>query len=78
MRRCVAISVLLLAAGLSGCTIPLTSWSSRSVTPADDGAGLDGRMSRCAALGANASTDADCQSAWADARRRILPIPPEK
>jgi conjugative transfer region protein TrbK len=77
MRQCVAISSLLLAAALSGCTIPLSSWSSRpAVSP--DGAALDGRLTRCAALGANASADADCQNAWAEARRRILPVPPEK
>ena len=79
MRRCDAISsLLLLACALSGCTIPLSSWSSRSAAPPDDGAALDARLTRCAALGANASADADCQNAWAEARRRILPAPPEK
>jgi conjugative transfer region protein TrbK len=76
MRQCAAISSLLLAAALSGCTIPLSSWSSRpAVSPDDDGTALDARLTRCAALGANASADADCQNAWAEARRRILPSP---
>jgi len=44
----------------------------------DDGTALDARLTRCAALGANASTDADCQNAWAEGRRRIMPVPPEK
>ncbi len=78
MRRCGAISTLLLAGSLSGCSIPLSSWSSRPATPPDDGTALDARLTRCAALGANASADADCQTAWAEARRRILPVPSEK
>jgi conjugative transfer region protein TrbK len=78
MRQCAAISSLLLAAALSGCTIPLSSWSSRPAVSPDDGTALDGRLARCAALGASASADADCQNAWSEARRRILPLPPEK
>ena len=78
MRRCDAISTLLLACALSGCTIPLSSWSGRSVAAPDDGSALDTRLARCAALGASASADADCQNAWAEARRRILPSAPEK
>ena len=78
MRRCGAISTMLLACALSGCTIPLSSWSSRPATPPDGGTALDARLTRCAALGANASADADCQNAWAEARRRILPSAPEK
>ena len=78
MRRCDAISTLLLACALSGCTIPLSSWSSRPTASSDDGTALDARLTRCAALGANASNDSDCQNAWAEARRRILPVPPEK
>jgi conjugative transfer region protein TrbK len=78
MRQCGAISTLLLACALSGCTVPLSSWSSHSAAPHDDGTALDARLTRCAALGANASADADCQNAWAEARRRILPVPPEK
>lgn len=78
MRRCVAISTLLFACVISGCTIPLSSWSSRPAVSPDDGTALDARLARCAALGANASNDSDCQSAWAEARRRILPVPSEK
>lgn len=78
MRQCGVISTLLLAASLSGCTIPLPNWSSHLAGPTDDGSALDARLTRCAALGANASADADCQNAWAEARRRILPVPREK
>ncbi|WP_316196364.1 putative entry exclusion protein TrbK-alt [Bradyrhizobium sp. SZCCHNS30122] len=78
MRQCAAISMLLLTGALSGCTIPLSSWSSRPADSPDDGTALDGRLTRCAVLGANAANDPDCQSAWAEARRRILPVHPEK
>ena len=78
MRQCGAIPTLLLACVVSGFTVPLSSWSSRSAAPPDDGAALDARLTRCAALGANASNDPDCQSAWAEARHRILPVPAEK
>ena len=78
MRRCAAISTLLMFGALSGCTIPLSSWSSRPAAPPDDGTALDARLARCAALDAKASADADCQNAWAEARRRILPVPAEK
>ena len=78
MRQCAAVSTLLLFVALSCCTIPLSSWSSRTAVSPDDGTALDGRLARCGALGANASADADCQNAWAEARRRILPAPPEK
>jgi len=78
MRQCGAISTLLLFGALSACTVPLSSWSSRSTVPPDDGMALDARLARCAALGASASADADCQNAWAEARRRILPSAPEK
>ena len=78
MRPCDAVSTLLLACALSGCTVPLSSWSSHPAVSPDDGTALDARLARCAALGANASTDADCQGAWAEARRRILPVPAEK
>ena len=78
MRQCGAIPTLLFACVVSGCTIPLSSWSSRSAAPPDDGTALDARLTRCAALGANASNDPDCQSAWAEARHRILPVPAEK
>jgi conjugative transfer region protein TrbK len=78
MRQCAAISTLLLFGALSGCTIPLSSWSSRPAVSPDDGTALDAHLARCAALGANASNDSDCQTAWAEARRRILPSAPEK
>lgn len=78
MRQCAAISILVLFGALSGCTVPLSSWSSRSALSPDDGTALDARLARCAALGTSASADADCQNAWAEARRRILPSVPEK
>ena len=78
MRPYAAISILLLASALSDCTVPLGSWSSHAAVSPDDGTALDARLARCAALGANASADADCQNAWAEARRRILPSPAEK
>jgi len=78
MRQCAAISTLLLFVALNGCTIPLSSWSSRPAVSPDDGTALDARLTRCAALGADASVDADCQTAWAETRRRILPVPSEK
>ena len=78
MRQCAAISTLLFACAISGCTIPLSNWSSRPAVSPDDGTALDARLARCAALGANASNDSDCQTAWAEARRRILPMPSEK
>jgi conjugative transfer region protein TrbK len=78
MHQTGTISTLLLAASLSGCTIPLGSWGSHLAAPSDDRSALDARLTRCAALGANASADADCQNAWAEARRRILPSAPEK
>lgn len=70
--------MLLLFGALSGCTVPLSSWSSRPAVSLDDDTALDARLARCAALGANASNDSDCQTAWAEARHRILPVPPEK
>lgn len=78
MRRCGVISTLLLVGILGGCTVPLSSWSSPPAVSPDDGTALDARLTRCAALGASASADADCQNAWAEARRRILPSAPEK
>ena len=78
MLKCGAISTLLFACAVSGCTVPLASWSSHVTAPPDDGSALDARLTRCAALGANASDDPSCQSAWAEARHRILPVPAEK
>ncbi len=59
MSPCGAISTLLMACVLSGCTVPLASWSSRSEAPPDAGLALDARLTRCAALGAKAENDAD-------------------
>ena len=70
--------VILLAAALAGCTVPLASWSSHLAGAPDDGTTLDARLTRCAALGDKAAADTDCHSAWDEARRRILPVPPEK
>jgi len=78
MRPCAAISTLLLFGALSGRTVPLSSESNRFAVSPDDATALDARLARCAAIGTNASTNADCQNAWAEARRRILPVPPEK
>ncbi len=72
------LSMILLAAALGGCTVPLGSWSSHLAGSPDDGSALDARLTRCAALGDKAASDTDCQSAWTEARRRILPVPPEK
>jgi len=70
--------VVLLAAALAGCTVPLGSWSSHLAGAPDDGSALDAQPTRCAALGGKAAADTDCQSAWDEARRRIPPVPPEK
>ncbi len=70
--------VILLAVALDGCTVPLGSSSTHLAGSPDDGTALDARLTRCAALGDKAASDTDCQSAWAEARRRILPVPPEK
>ena len=74
--RTTLLVVAVALGALGGCTIPLRTDGTSS--GADDGTALDGRLSRCAALGDKASTDADCQTAWAEARRRILPPAPEK
>jgi conjugative transfer region protein TrbK len=75
--RTTLLVVAVALGALGGCTIPLRT-DGTSSSGADDGTALDGRLSRCAALGDKASTDADCQGAWAEARRRILPLPLEK
>jgi len=67
-------AAIALAAALAGCT--LGSGTSNLPPPPDDGTALDARLDRCAALGAEAAGDPDCQSAWDEARRRILPLPP--
>lgn len=76
MSRPTTIIALVFAVSLAGCTVPLGSGTRDLASPPEDPAALDGRLSRCAALGGKASSDADCQSAWAEARRRILPLSP--
>lgn len=71
------IAAIVICAALNGCTIPLGSGTD-DPPPPEDLTTLDARLSRCAALGTNAANDADCQSAWAEARRHILPPPPEQ
>jgi conjugative transfer region protein TrbK len=75
-RRTTLLVIAICLGALGGCAIPLRTDGTSSA--ADDGTALDGRLSRCAALGDKASTDADCQTAWGEARRRILPLPLEK
>ena len=70
--RTAVLSLLALAA--TGCTIPLRQARDEAPPPASDP--LDARLLRCSALGPkDAADDADCQSAWAEARQRILPPP---
>jgi conjugative transfer region protein TrbK len=69
----------IVAALLTGCTIPLGSGTNKLPPPSEDADALDARLNRCAALGAKAAAaDTDCQNAWAEARRRILPLPPSE
>lgn len=68
------LSICGLALGVAACAVPLRSGDN---TPNVDAA-LDGRLVRCSALGVQAQDDADCISAFAEARRRILPEPAEK
>jgi conjugative transfer region protein TrbK len=63
---------------LAGCTIPLRSGTSKLPPLPEDGDALDARLNRCATLGAKAAADTDCPNAWAEARRRILPLPPSE
>ncbi|MEI9804611.1 MAG: putative entry exclusion protein TrbK-alt [Pseudolabrys sp.] len=68
--RAAALALIALAA--SGCTIPLRQARDEAPPPASDP--LDARLQRCSALGPKAAADdADCQSAWAEARGRIQP-----
>jgi conjugative transfer region protein TrbK len=73
-----AVITAVVATLLAGCTIPLGSGTNKPPPPAEDGDALDARLNRCAALGAAAAADTDCQNAWAEARRRILPLPPSE
>jgi conjugative transfer region protein TrbK len=74
----VMIAAIVVCAALTGCTIPLESQTDDPPPPPEDLTTLDARLARCAALGTNAAIDAGCQSAWAQARRQILPPPPEQ
>jgi conjugative transfer region protein TrbK len=70
--RTAVLSLIALTA--AGCTIPLREARDEAPPPASDP--LDGRLLRCSALGPKAAADdADCQSAWAEARQRIQPPP---
>lgn len=64
-------AVLLIALTAAGCTIPLREARDEAPSASDP---LDARLLRCSALGPKAAADdADCRSAWAEARQRILP-----
>jgi conjugative transfer region protein TrbK len=66
--------ILCAAACLTGCTVPLRCEPDAAPGRTDGVTALDGRLMRCGALGAKAAADdPDCQSAWAEARGRILP-----
>lgn len=70
--RAAVLSLIALAA--AGCTIPLREAREEAPPPASDP--LDARLMHCSALGPKAAADdADCQSAWAEARQRIQPPP---
>jgi conjugative transfer region protein TrbK len=70
--RTAALSLIALVA--TGCTIPLRQARDEAPPPASDP--LDARLLRCSALGSKAGADdADCQSAFAEARKRLLPLP---
>ncbi len=70
--------VPLLLVALAGCTMPLRCGSETPAVSSSADATLDGRLVRCSALGGKAHDDPDCESAFAEARRRILPPTPEK
>ncbi len=68
--------LLLIALTAAGCSIPLRQARDEAPPPASDP--LDARLERCSALGAKNVDDPDCQSAFAEARKRILPPPTGK
>lgn len=68
-----AITGLILC--LAGCTMPLRCGPDATASLSSDDAALDGRLVRCGALGVKAHDDPDCESAFAQARRRVLPPP---
>lgn len=65
------------ALGLAGCAVSLRGTDS-GASPTSSDTALDGRLVRCSALGVGAQDDPDCISAFAEARRRIVPAAPEK
>ncbi len=68
------LTVALIGLATTGCTIPLREARDEAPPMANDP--LDARLLRCSALGPKAAADdADGQSAWAEARRRIQPPP---
>ncbi len=70
------VLIVFVATSLAGCTVPLRCEPDAALGHADGSSALDGRLMRCSALGAEAAADdPDCQSAWAEARQRILPPP---
>ncbi|MFT6672884.1 MAG: conjugative transfer region protein TrbK [Afipia broomeae] len=68
-------ALALIALAVTGCTVPLREARDQA-TPSRDP--LDARLERCSALGTKNTEDADCQSAFAEARKRILPLPQGK
>jgi conjugative transfer region protein TrbK len=64
-------TLALIALAATGCTIPLRQARDEAPPPASDP--LDARLQRCSTLGAGKADDPDCQSAFAEARKRILP-----
>jgi conjugative transfer region protein TrbK len=79
LMRCGVAFIVFIAICLAGCTIPLRCESDAVLGHAEDSSALDGRLMRCSALGPKAAPDdPDCQSAWAEARQRILPPPTGK
>jgi conjugative transfer region protein TrbK len=66
----------LIALSASACTIPLRQARDKAPPPASDP--LDERLQRCSTLGTKNVDDPDCQSAFAEARKRILPPPVRK
>lgn len=75
-RAPLALAVLLLC--LTGCAASLRGGPEASASLSQADTALDGRLVRCSALGPKAHEDPDCESAFAEARRRILPAIREK
>ena len=67
------VPLLLIALAATGCTIPLRQARDEAPPPVSDP--LDARLERCSTLGARNTDDPDCKSAFAEARRGILPLP---